>query len=209
MRPIPWRRAAAIALAAIGLILLAITLRNSGDFLIVDNRQKSDAIVVTQADSLDSAYWVGLHLLLGGYGREMFLDARKNRIYFGRNQAEEAEEFIRKTAAGASRQVNVCAIAADTTAQEAYEVGDCLKGRSIRSVLLVVDDFHSRRSLAMFSRLLPQYHWSIAPVRDAARFNGGWWRKRVWVRTAVVEWQHLLWWELLDRWRYAPMGSST
>jgi hypothetical protein len=81
---------ATLALAATGLGLLAIPLRNCGNFLVVDNREKSDAIVITQADSLDAAYWMGLHLLTDGYGREMHLDARTNRIYFGRSQAEWA-----------------------------------------------------------------------------------------------------------------------
>jgi uncharacterized SAM-binding protein YcdF (DUF218 family) len=90
-----------------------------------------------------------------------------------------------------------------------YEAGNCLKGHLIRSVLLVVDDFHTRRSLAIFSRLLPNYHWSIAAVQDPMRFGGPWWRKREWIRTTIVEWQHLLWWEIIDRWRFAPQTTQS
>ena len=50
--------------------------------------------------------------------------------------------------------------------------------------------------LAISSRLLPQYHWSIAAVTDSRRFGTEWWRKRTWIRTTIIEWQHLLWWEL-------------
>jgi hypothetical protein len=199
------RLAATLALATIGLGLLVITFRNSGNFLIVDNREKSDALLITQADSLDASYCIGLHLLTDGYGRVLLLDARTDRIFFGRSQADWADDFIRKTTANLPGQVNVCPITADTTAQEVYQVGDCLKGGLIRSVLLVVADFHCRRSLAIFSRLLPQYRWSIAAVPDSARFGSHWWRKREWIRTALIEWQHMLWWELVDRWRYAPM----
>jgi hypothetical protein len=198
---------AALALAAIGLGLLVMVFRNGGNFLVVDNREKSDAILITQGDSLDESYWMGRRLLANGYGSELLLDARSNRTFFGRSQAEWAGDFIARTAANLPGQVRVCKIAADTTAEEVYEAGNCLKGHLIRSVLLVVDDFHTRRSLAIFSRLLPNYHWSIAAVQDPMRFGGAWWRKREWIRTAIVEWQHLLWWEAIDRWRFAPRAA--
>jgi uncharacterized SAM-binding protein YcdF (DUF218 family) len=188
------------ALAAVVVTLLVIAVRNSGNFLVVDNREKSDAILITQGDSLDASYWLGLRLLSEGYGHVLFLDARTNRTFFGRTQAELAADFITKTAPNLA--VKVCPITADTTAQEVQETGNCLKG--YHSVLLVVSDFHCRRSLAIFSNLLPEYRWSIAPVRDPMRFGAHWWQKREWIRTAVVEWQHLLWWEMVDRWRFAP-----
>lgn len=141
MRPTRHRRVVPLALVAIGLILLVLAFRNSGNFLVVDNREKSDAIVTTQGDSLDAAYWLGIHLLSEGYGRELLIDARQNQIFFGRNQAEWARDFIQKTASGVSGQAKVCPITAGTTAGEVYEVGNCLKGRSIHSVLLVVGDF--------------------------------------------------------------------
>ena len=204
MRQIRSTAVAALA-AAIGLGLLAVAFRNSGNFLVVDNREKSDAIVVTQADSLDESYWMGLHLLTDGYGRELLVDARTDRIFFGRSQADWTGEFITKTAGSLAGRARACPITADTTAEEVYQVDNCLQGRSIRSVVLVVHDYHCRRSLVMFSRLLPQYRWSIAAVPDTARFGGHWWRKRAWIRTALIEWQHLLWWEMVDRWRYAPV----
>jgi hypothetical protein len=152
----------ALALGGIGLGLLLVLCRYAGAFLVVDNRQKSDVILVTQADSFDRPYWMGAHLLADGYANEMLLDARTDRIFFGRNQAEWAGDFIRKTAALVPGRVSVCPITADTTAEEVSQVGDCLKRRSVRSVLLLVDDFHCRRSLAIFSHLLPKYYWSIA-----------------------------------------------
>ena len=203
MRPI--RR---FAMAALVLVVLVILFRNSGSFLVVDNRQRSDVLVVTQGDSLDNQYWTALKLLREGYGREAFLDARSNLVLFGRSQAELAGDFIKRTAGDDSARVKVCAITADTTAQEVYEAGNCLKTTGARSVLLVVADFHTRRSLAMFSRLLPQYRWSIIPVADDTKFVPAWWRKREWIRTAVVEWQHLFWWEFVDRWRFAPSTEA-
>ena len=58
--------------------LVLILFRNSGSFLVVDNRERSDAIVITQADSLDMGYRMGLYLLAEGYGRELLLDTGRN-----------------------------------------------------------------------------------------------------------------------------------
>ena len=207
----PRARIAIVAKSLLATIVLGsvvFAFRASGDFLVVDNREQSDAIVITQADSLDSAYWMGLNLLNSGYGREMLIDARSNRMFFGRTQADWAGEFIKTTAAALDDRVRVCPIVADTTAEEAYDVVNCLKGRSIHSVMLVVHDFHCRRSLSMFSRLLPQYRWSVAAVPDNTRFGRHWWRRREWIRTTMIEWQHMLWWQIVDRWRYLPVVSA-
>jgi hypothetical protein len=209
MRQIHPPAVAALALVTTGLVLLVMVFRNNGNLLVVDNREKSDAILITQGDSLDESYWIALRLLTDDYGRELLLDARTNRIFFGRTQAEWAGDFITKTAANLPGRVKVCPISADTTAQEVYEAGNCLKGHSIHSVLLVVADFHTRRSLAIFSRLLPQYRWSVAAVQDPMRFGAPWWQKREWIRTAIIEWQHLLWWEMIDRWRFVPQTSQS
>ena len=193
------------SLAVIALVLLIAAFRSSGNFLVTDNRAKSDAIVITQGDDLDSAYWMGLRLVMEGYGGVLLMDARTDQVFFGHSQAELAAEFIAQTAGGVSDRVKVCPITADTTAEETYEVDRCLKRSMAHSVLLLSADFHTRRSLAIFSRLLPRYRWSVAPVPDERRFNPQWWRKRAWIRTAVVEWEHLVWWELLDRWRFVPV----
>ncbi len=196
---------AAVTLTTIGCAFLAFA--NSGNFLVVDNHEKSDVIVITQGDSLDDLYWMGIRLLKEGYGRGLILDARSDRIYFGHSQAELADDFIRRTAADLTGQVRVCPISVDTTVEEVYRLANCLKGRSIHSVLLLVDDFHCRRSLSTFSRLLPQYHWSIAALPDHARFDTHWWERRSWTRTALLEWEHLFWWEIIDRWRFSAVNN--
>jgi hypothetical protein len=85
-----------------------VLFRYGGAFLVVDNRQKSDAILVTQADSFDRPYWMGAHLLADGYAGEMLLDARTDHVFFGRNQAEWAGDFILQTAVRVPGRVSVC-----------------------------------------------------------------------------------------------------
>lgn len=194
-----------MAAALIAVIFLVLAFRKSGEFLVVDNRQKSDAIVITQGDELDPAYWLGFQLLKQDYAGKLFIDARTNRLFFGRSQADLANQYIQQTAAALNGRVKVCPVTANTTAEEVYDVAKCLGRDSIHSVLLISDDYHTRRSLLIFSHLLPGYRWSVAAVRDPKEFGEQWWLRRAWIRTAVVQWQHLLWWELLDRWRFTPV----
>jgi len=196
-----------VAASLLALVVAAAALRQGGQFLVVDNRQKSDAILITQGDELDRAYWTGLQLLMQGYGRELLIDARTNRIFFGRSQADMADEFVRKTAGGLSGRVKVCPLTADTTAEEVYEARKCLDQNGARSVLLLSDDYHTRRSLLISSRLLPGYHWSVERVRAPKDFGEQWWRRREWIRTTAVQWQHLIWWEMIDRWHFTPVPA--
>lgn len=201
------RFAMLLVLGSAGVWLVASNLiRHSGSFLVIDRPERSDAIVVTQADSLDDGYWTGVRLLAEGYGRQLFVDARTDLNFFGRPQSELAGQYIRATA-GRAAPVKVCPVTASSTAAETRQVDACLAGYAVRSVLLVVCDYHTRRSLSTFRRLLPQYHWSVAAVRNQARFDTPWWRRRDWARTALVEWEHLVWWESVDRWRSAAPGA--
>jgi len=199
---------AKVATALLALVLGIMVFRKSGEFLVLDNRERSDAMVITQGDELDPAYWMGIDLLRQGYAQQLLMDARADRVYFGRTQAAWAEEFMQRTAGDLKGRVKVCAITTDTTADEVLEAAQCLKSAGAHSVLLLSDDYHSRRSLLIFSHLLPDFHWAVAPVRNPKEFGEQWWRRREWIRTVAVQWQHLLWWELVDRWRFAPIRTG-
>jgi uncharacterized SAM-binding protein YcdF (DUF218 family) len=66
--------------------------------------------------------------------------------------------------------------------------------------LLVTSDYHTRRALSTFNRVLPR-DYSIAAVFDAREFGVQWWRHREWAKMNFDEWLKLIWWELVDRWR--------
>jgi uncharacterized SAM-binding protein YcdF (DUF218 family) len=78
----------------------------------------------------------------------------------------------------------------------------------VSSVLIVTSDYHTRRAFSIFTARLPHYRWSIADAWEA--YAGGapqrmpadnWWRNRRWAKTIAEEWQKLIWWELVDRWK--------
>jgi uncharacterized SAM-binding protein YcdF (DUF218 family) len=186
-----------VVLAVCGFIFL-----QPGKFLIVDNAEKSDAIVVLGGDSADQRYWRGMELLRAGYARHMFVDATTG-ITYGHSFVDLAKEYVSHTAGANASQVSVCPIVGDSTKVEAQQVNACLQTMQPppQSVIIATDDYHTRRALSIFRTELPQYHWTAAPAKAEFLFGLPWWKNREWAKTYLTEWEKLLWWELVDRWQ--------
>jgi uncharacterized SAM-binding protein YcdF (DUF218 family) len=173
-----------------------------GKFLIVNNPEKSDAIVVLGGDSADQRYWRGMELLRAGYARHMFVDATTG-ITYGHSFVDLAKEYVSRTAGANASQVSVCPIVGDSTKVEAQQVNACLQTMHPppQSVIIATDDYHTRRALSIFRTELPQYKWTAAAARAEFLFGLPWWKNREWAKTYLTEWEKLLWWELVDRWQ--------
>jgi uncharacterized SAM-binding protein YcdF (DUF218 family) len=152
-----------------------------GGFLIVNNPEKSDAIVVLGGDAADQRYARGMELLRAGYARRIFVDATTG-VTYGHSYVDLAREYVGRTAGANASQVSVCPIVGDSTKVEA------------------TDSYHTRRALSIFRTELPQYKWTAAAADVDFLFGLPWWKEREWAKTYVTEWEKLLWWELVDRW---------
>jgi uncharacterized SAM-binding protein YcdF (DUF218 family) len=174
----------------------------AGSYLVVNNLQKSDAIVVLAGDEADDRYYRGLKLLRQGYGRNMLLDATTT-ITYGHSYTELAADLVAHTAGQDASHVIVCPIEGDSTKEESAQVGACLQTLQPvpHSVLIVTDNYHTRRALSIFRDRLPQYRWSAAAADNPYLFGTPWWKHREWAKTYLLEWQKLIFWELFDRWR--------
>lgn len=184
------------------LAVCAFIFLQPGKFLIVNNPEKSDAIVVLGGDSADQRYWRGMDLLRAGYARHMFVDATTG-IAYGHSFVELAKEYVAHTAGANVAQVSVCPIVGDSTKLEAQQVNACLQTMQPppQSVIIATDDYHTRRALSIFRRELPQYKWTAAAAGAEFLFGLPWWKNREWAKTYLTEWEKLLWWELVDRWQ--------
>ena len=191
-----------IILVIVVLAVCAFIFLQPGKFLIVNNAEKSDAIVVLGGDSADQRYWRGMDLLRAGYARHMFVDATTG-VAYGHSFVDLAKEYIGQTAGANASQVSVCRIVGDSTKIEAQQVNACLQTMqpAPQSVIISTDDYHTRRALSIFKTELPQYRWTAAAARAEFLFGLPWWKNREWAKTYLTEWEKLLFWQLWDRWR--------
>ena len=181
-------------------MMLLILVQRSGRFLVVQQLQKADVIVVLAGDLNDRRYWTGIQLLQGDYGRELFVDAVDTTVIFGHSYADWARQFVGETTSGPPFQVRVCPIREDSTVGETKYVRECLRGENVKTVLLVTSDYHTRRALSIFQTRLPEYRWHVAAASDPTQFGTRWWQHRQWAKRAAEEWEKLLWWEFVERW---------
>ncbi|SRR5579863_10452778 len=191
-----------VILVVAALAMCTFIFLQPGKFLIINNPEKSDAIVVLGGDSADQRYWRGMELLRAGYARHMFVDATTG-ITYGHSFVDLAKEYVAHTAGTNAAQVSVCPIVGDSTKIEAQQVNACLQTMKPppQSVVIATDDYHTRRALSIFRRELPQYKWTAAAARAEFLFGLPWWKNREWAKTYLTEWEKLLWWELVDRWQ--------
>ncbi len=190
-----------IALLIVLLALAAFIFCQSGRFLIVNNAEKSDAIIVLGGDAADQRYWRAMGLLQDGYARHVFVDATTG-ITYGHSFVDLAKDYVKQTAGPYALQVSVCPIVGDSTKVEALQVNACLQSLQPppHSIIISTDDYHTRRALSIFRKELPQYRWTAAAAQADFLFGLPWWKNREWAKTYLTEWEKLLWWELVDRW---------
>lgn len=175
-----------------------LLLISSGQFLVIDQPRKSDVIVVLAGET-ERRPQRGLQLLGQGLAPRLLLDVPANTRIYQWSQLELAQNYVQGLPQAAA--ITLCPIHEQSTKGEAQDVSHCLEPIEAHRVLLVTSDFHTRRALSIFRRLLPQHDFSVAAAFDAREFGTQWWRERQWAKVNFDEWLRLLWWELVERWR--------
>lgn len=178
-----------------GCLLFSLT---SGGFLVVNNPQRADVIVVLAGETFYRPNH-GLELLSQNYAPKMLLDVPAVEMIYGQNAVDLAQRYVQQLPQ--SQAVAVCPIVGLSTKAEAQDVSRCLQPLGGHSVLVVTSDYHTRRALSTFQHELPQYTIYVAAARDPGQFNPAWWKRRQWAKMNVDEWIRLAWWESVDRWR--------
>ncbi len=180
------------------LILLTVLARHAARFLVVDEPQKSDAIVVLAGET-NVRPVRALELLRQGLAAHVFLDAETRDRIYDQQLVEIAQRYV--NGLGEGNRVTVCPITGFSTLAEADDSARCLQPLGVHRVLIVTSEFHTRRSLLIFRHRLPQYQISVAAARNPAQFGEAWWTNREWAKTTFDEYLKLLWFETVDRWR--------
>jgi DUF218 domain-containing protein len=179
-------------------LIIAAMGSQAARFLVVDDPQKSDVLVVLAGET-NSRPARGMELLRQGMAPRMFLDVESGDVIYDQRLTDLAQKYL-NTLLDAER-VSVCPIAGLSTNAETDDVRRCLEPLSAHRVLIVTSEFHTRRALSIFRRRLPQYQFSAAAAHDPTHFGTAWWTQREWAKVTFDEWVRLVWWEAVDRWR--------
>jgi uncharacterized SAM-binding protein YcdF (DUF218 family) len=178
-------------------LLLLWAISESGKFLVVDDPQKGDAILVLAGET-ENRPARALELLESGYASRIILDVPQNARLFGASAPQLAQAWI--NAQPRAQALSVCPITGLSTKAESFESAACLRRAGARAVLIVTSDFHTRRARNIYRKEQPEFTFSVAASHDSEQFGVRWWQHRQWAKTNLDEWFRLLWWEGVDRW---------
>ena len=179
-------------------LILAALASQAARFLVVDEPEKSDAIVALAGET-NVRPARALELLRQGVAPRVFLDVQTRDVIYDQRLIGIAQKYV-NSLPEASR-ISVCPIVGFSTNAEADDVSRCLQPLGAHRVLIVTSDYHTRRALLIFRHRLPQFQFSVAAARGSGSFGDAWWTNREWAKVTFDEWLKMLWWEAVDRWR--------
>lgn len=180
------------------LLILLVCGIQAGRFLVVNDPQKSDLVLVLAGET-DYRPARGLELLRQGYGSRLVIDAPARERIFEASTAELAQRWAQNLPE--ARQISICPIYGLSTSDEAREASACADRLGAHRILLVTSDYHTRRALSTFRHEIRHAAFSMAAAYDPTTFGTAWWQHREWAKTTFYESLRLMWWECVDRWR--------
>ena len=139
-------------LRVIVLLLIVVALGSqAARFLVVDDPQHSDAIVVLAGDT-NARPARALQLLRQGMAEHAFLDVVVRDQIFDQRLTDLAQKYA--AALPEASRVSVCPITGFSTNAESDDVNRCLQSAGVHKVLIVTSEFHTRRALTIFLSLI-------------------------------------------------------
>jgi uncharacterized SAM-binding protein YcdF (DUF218 family) len=188
-------------------VILFISLLHWGGRLLVSSDSLPahvDAAVVLQGSSLgERARLAGaMRLLQQGIPNRVLLSVPRES-YWGASIPPMARSYLEKNyGVDAANHVDFCETGADvnSTEEEARALDDCVRQHGWKSITVVTSDYHTRRAGMIWRRTLkqqdPSIHLWMHGVDDPEFQSRGWWRKRLYAKTWLLEFTKLIWTEL-------------
>lgn len=120
------------------------------------------------------------------------------RGYWGESIPAEANDYFTKHFGPTiAARIFYCVSNADSTIEEAHAIEECLKAKGWTSVVIVTSNYHSRRAgriwRAEIVKANSPVNFHVDGVADGSFEPRGWWRKRVYAKTWLLETSKLIW----------------
>jgi uncharacterized SAM-binding protein YcdF (DUF218 family) len=201
--------AAAVTYALSGSLLTAM-----GRYLVNDEPlAKADAIVVL-AGSIPDRILEAVSLYKEGYAPRILLSRGRNPAGYSQLAklgVHVARQFELNRSVAEQAGVPAAALSEvggneDSTVDEAEEVLRFAGDQGVRTLIVVTSKHHSRRASIIYRHLAdPRMRIISRPSRYDEFTSSGWWRDRTYRRRVVIEWQKLVAFTVIDRWRFKPV----
>jgi uncharacterized SAM-binding protein YcdF (DUF218 family) len=178
------------------LVLVAIVIFGNR-ILVTNDEQPCDAVLVLAGETTLRIQH-GIDLVRSGAGKHLFVDVSNGREY-GIPEVELANRFLSSQLS--AEEFTICKFSADSTIFEAKWVRKCLaQYPQYHSVLLVTNDYHSRRALMTFREFIPDRQFHISAVTDKRVYQPQWWRGREHLKYFVESMAKMFWYLGVERW---------
>jgi uncharacterized SAM-binding protein YcdF (DUF218 family) len=204
-----------VAAAALIAVLLGPTvLGAAGRYLVEEDApRRADAIVVLTGSYPDRIL-EAVALYKDGYAPRIILCREPENSGFRRlrelgvhvPKLFELNQSVAEQLGVPASAIAVVGRPAGSTYSEAELVLEHVLQHGDRSILLVTSKYHSRRAARIYRHLAAgRVQVIVRPAREDDFQPERWWRDRASTRRVVIEYQKLLTFLLLDRWRLARL----
>jgi uncharacterized SAM-binding protein YcdF (DUF218 family) len=163
-----------------------------------------DAAVVLQGSSIGERVRLAgaMRLLQQGIPNRVLLSVPRES-YWGASIPPMARSYLEKNyGVDAAGKVDFCETGADvnSTEEEARALDVCVRQHGWQSIVVVTSDYHTRRAGMIWRKTVkhldPSIHLWVHGVDDPEFQSRGWWRKRLYAKTWLLEFTKLIWTEL-------------
>lgn len=120
--------------------------------------------------------------------------------YWGEPVPPMARHFLEASYGhGLAERVDFCQVGADvdSTLQEAQAIDACIQQHQWKKIAVVTSNYHTRRAGMIWRRVMrkrnPNLQIWVHAVDDPEFQANGWWRKRLWAKTWLLEFTKLIW----------------
>ncbi len=202
------------ALVAIAYAVRAPLLERAGRFLVLEEPPAAADAIVVLAGSLPDRILEAVALFNDGFAPRIILCREPESQAWARLRARGVRVLSGyETNRDIALQLGVPAAAieivdrpAGSTFGEAEVALHYAGQHGYRSILLVTSKMHTRRAAAIYRHLAGDSVRIIArPAREDGYRPDAWWHSRVDTRRVIIEYQKLLVFNLIDRWRVRPI----
>jgi len=207
LAPFTTRRRRWLSWALTLLVLIAgsvgLLIRFGGDLLVVSDPLPEHcqvAVALSGSARGEAARRAGaLRLLQAGHADYVMMGVA-DATYWGTSTLELARRYVQNVRPpDLAPRIVLCVIdtKVDSTAEEAAAFLPCLERHGWRSVVVVTSEYHTRRARMIWRATLvranPPFQLTVRGVPDGEFQSRGWWRKRLWAKTWLLEFIKLLW----------------